>query len=121
MTELNRRMTLTEIKESLDCEILLSLESMDREVELVLSSDMMSDVLAFAEPGAILVTGLTNAQSVRTADFADAAAILYVRGKLPDEQTLELARELSIPLLSTKMGMFEVCGKLYSEGMRGIC
>ena len=91
------------------------------EVSSCLTSDMMSDILAYAEPWAILVTGLTNPQSVRTANVADAAAIIYIRGKKPHETTLELAQEMRIPVLSTEKGMFEVCGLLYAAGLAGIC
>lgn len=123
MTECNpiTKLKLSEISEILDGEIVLALDSLDVETALVLSSDMMSDVLAFAQPGALMITGLTNSQSVRTADFADAAAILYIRGKVPDEKTIKLAEELKIPILSTKMGMFDVCGVLYAKGLRGVC
>jgi predicted transcriptional regulator len=123
VTECNaiKKLTLSEISEILDCEIVLGLDSLDVETALVLSSDMMSDVLAFAQPGALMITGLTNSQSVRTADFADAAAVLYIRGKMPEEKTIQLAEELKIPILSTKMGMFDVCGVLYAEGLRGVC
>ncbi|MBU1024255.1 hypothetical protein KKB99_08245 [bacterium] len=116
-----KRMKLSHICELLECEVMLSIDSMDVETALVLSSDMMSDVLAFAQPGALMITGLTNSQSIRTADFADAAAILYIRGKKPDEKTLELAKELSIPVLCSEMGMFDVCGTLFSQGLRGAC
>jgi len=116
-----KKLTLSEISEILDCEIVLGLDSLDVEIALVLSSGMMSDVLAFAQPGALMITGLTNSQSVRTADFADAAAVLYLRGKIPEEKTIQLAEELKIPILSTKMGMFDVCGVLYAKGLRGVC
>jgi hypothetical protein len=68
-----------------------------------------------------MLTGLVNAQSVRTADFADSFAIVYVRGKKPDDQTIELSEELGITLLATDKGMFEACGILYSKGLAGIC
>ncbi len=93
----------------------------DPEITCCMSSDMMSDVLAFAEAGALLITGLISTQSVRTADIADAVAIVYIRGKVPDEQTIELAKELNIPLISTKLSMFETCGILYAESIRGVC
>ena len=114
-------MKLSEIRTLLKCEILLDVGSFENEVSQALCSDMMSDVLAFAEPGALLITGLTNSQSVRTADFADACAILYIRGKKPDLATIELAKELCLPVLTTEYGMFDVCGKLFAEGIGGIC
>lgn len=91
------------------------------DVTACMGTDMMSDVLAFAEPGALLVTGLINSQSVRTAEIADAAGIVYVRGKEPDEHAIELAIELSIPLFTTELSMFETCGILCAAGMKGIC
>jgi predicted transcriptional regulator len=94
---------------------------MDLGVITVLASDMMSDVLAFAEPGALLVTGLTNSQSVRTADIADVTAIVYIRGKRPDDATVALARQLSIPVLVTEIGMVAACGILSSAGLQGVC
>lgn len=114
-------MKLSEIRPLLECEMLSGSNGTDIEVSFCLGADMMSDVLAFAEPGALLITGLTNSQSVRTAEIADAIAIIYLRGKKPDARALGLAEELSIPVMATKLGMFEACGRLHAEGVRGIC
>jgi len=114
-------MKLSQIISLLKCENLTNGRHDDVEVTKTIASDLMSDVLAFAEPGALLVTGLTNSQSVRTADIADATGIIYIRGKRPDEQTLNLAKEMGIPLFATTKGMFEVCAILDSIGLKGIC
>jgi hypothetical protein len=79
----------------------------------------MSDVLAFIKPASILLTGLANAQVVRTAVVADIRAIVYVRNKQPDPKAVELAREGGIPLLTTPLLMFEACGRLYARGLKG--
>ena len=88
-------------------------------MNVVGGSDLMSDVLAFIEPDAMLLTGLTDAQSVRTARIADVAAVVYVRGKPPSEDGVALAREGKLPLLLTPLTMYEACGRLYSAGLRG--
>lgn len=88
------------------------------EVPCVCAADLMSDVLAFAEPGSILVTGLCNPQVVRTAEMADISAILFVRGKCPPPETIALAAEKDVPLVATSHPMFEICGLLYEAGMR---
>jgi predicted transcriptional regulator len=80
----------------------------------------MSDVLAFGKPGILLLTGLSNAQSVRTANIIDAKAIVYVRGKKPDKMGIQVARENGIPLLSTKYMMYTACGLLFSHGLPGV-
>jgi predicted transcriptional regulator len=112
-------MTLREIQDILQCQVLAGDGDLSREVETVVASDGMSEILAFPSPGALMLTGLTNIQSVRTADVADVAAIVYVRGKRPQERTVELAREKRIPLLATAMGMFDCCGILRERGLRG--
>jgi predicted transcriptional regulator len=111
-------LTLEEIKRLLGCRVVVSPESLEDQVEAAISSDLMSDVLAFAEPGSVLITGLTNAQSVRTADVADIKAIIYVRGKQPATEAVQLADELGIPLMVSKLMMFEASGILFRNGLR---
>ncbi|MGD9347443.1 MAG: hypothetical protein PVH84_16375 [Candidatus Aminicenantes bacterium] len=113
-------MTLREIKELLQAEVLCGENSLDQEVRFAGGSDLMSDVLAFGKPGILLLTGLTNSQSVRTASIIDASGIVYVRGKTPDEEGKTLAKEMGIPLLSTRFMMYQACGILYNEGLPGV-
>ena len=112
-------MTLEEIKNILGCQVLTPESDLSLEVDTVLASDGMSEILAFHSPGALMVTGLTNIQSVRTADVADVRAIVYIRGKWISEKTIELARQKEIPVLTTPLGMFDVCGILREHGMKG--
>ena len=79
----------------------------------------MSDVLAFIKPNALLLTGLTNVQSVRTANVAEVKAIVYVRGKFPDKDAVALAQEEGIVLLATNLPLYESCGRLYARGLPG--
>jgi predicted transcriptional regulator len=80
-------------------------------------ADLMSDVLASIEPGAVLLTGLCNPQVIRTAVMADVAAVILVRGKNPPEATIKLADEENIPLITSPYGMFELCGRLHLAGL----
>ena len=113
-------MTLKEIKELLQAEVITGGDCLDIEIKFAGGSDLMSDVLAFGKPGILLLTGLSNSQSVRTANIIDARAIVYVRGKKPDKIGIELAREKGIPLLSTKHMMYIACGLLFSHGLPGV-
>ncbi|HOJ01344.1 MAG TPA: DRTGG domain-containing protein [Anaerolineaceae bacterium] len=81
------------------------------------SADLMSDVLAYIQPHAVLLTGLVNPQVVRTAQMSDVAAIVFVRGKIPPEETIQLAEEVPIPLISSPLGMYELSGRLYQMGL----
>jgi hypothetical protein len=78
----------------------------------VFASDLMSDVLASAEPGSLLLTGLANSHVVSTCAVADLAAVVFVRGKRPLAAVVEEARAKSLPLITTGMSMFEACSAL---------
>jgi predicted transcriptional regulator len=110
-------MKLEKIKEILQANLLVGDKSLENEVTTAGGSDMMSDVLSFMKPGSLLLTGLVNPQSVRTAELAEIAAICFVRSKQPLAETVELAREKGIPILSTHFTMYEACGRLFQAGL----
>jgi predicted transcriptional regulator len=83
------------------------------------AADLMSDVLAYAPTNSVLLTGLINPQVVRTAEMAGILCIVIVRGKRPPAETIRLAEEVGIPLLSTRYTMYEACGRLYHAGLEG--
>jgi predicted transcriptional regulator len=90
---------------------------LDADIKGGCGADLMSDVLATVQPDAILLTGLCNPQVVRTALMADVRAVVFVRGKKPPKETIQLATEECIPLISTPLGTFELCGRLYQAGL----
>jgi len=110
---------LEQVKEILKAEVLLGGDYLDKEIPMACGSDLMSDVLAFIKSDALLLTGLTNNQVVRTAEMAEIAAVCFVRGKRPPKETISLAKEKKVPLLSTQFSMFEACGRLFAEGLVG--
>ncbi len=112
-------MKLKEIERILGAEVITGAELMQEDIKMACGSDLMSDVLAFAKHGALLLTGLTNPQVVRTAEMADLRAICFVRGKKPGQETIEIAKSKDIPLLTTPLPMFESCGRLHREGLPG--
>ncbi len=112
-------MKLNEIKEILSAEVVCGDDMLDREVTSAFGSDMMSDVLAFAKADSLLLTGLVNPQTIRTALMLDMQGIVFVRAKKLSEEVISLAKESGIVVLSTNYRMFETCGKLYAKGLKG--
>jgi predicted transcriptional regulator len=110
---------LREVKEILDADVIVGMEKLDMEVKTAFGADLMSDVMAFAKPGSLLLTGLTNAQVIKTAATRHIAAIILVRGKEPSREAIDLAKELQIPILATKYILFETAGILYTKGIVG--
>jgi predicted transcriptional regulator len=113
-------MYLHEVREILDAEVLAGEQHLGKEVTFIKASDLMSDVLTLRDSGILLLTGLANIQAVRTAEIAELSGVIFVRGKKPDAQTIELACQKNIPLLATLLPMYEACGLLYQSGLSGI-
>ena len=112
-------MKISTIKDLLDAKVLCCEEHIDGDVHSACGCDMMSDVLAFVKDQAVLLTGLCNPQVIRTAMMMDMRCIVFVRGKDPSEDIIELAREAGIVILASEMRMYVACGVLYSAGLHG--
>lgn len=115
-------MLLSDIKSVLNAEILsgeTSAELEKKEIHTACGCDLMSDVLAFVKDQSLLLTGLINAQVIRTAEMMDIVAVCFVRGKTPPEDVIELAKEKDITILTTTHPLYAACGMLYAEGLRG--
>ena len=110
-------MKLEKARDILEAEVLYGNNHLNKEIKLAYGSDLMSDVLTFVKSGSLLLTGLTNTQAVRTAEIAEIGAICFVNNKRPQEETIKLANEKEIPLLATKLFMYECCGRLYKKGL----
>lgn len=106
-------MKLQEVLNLLNAELLTQEDDLNRQIEIIQASDLMSDVLTQGHEGALLITGLVNAQSIRTAEVVDLGGIVFVRGKRPSAETVAMARRSSIPLLATSLTMYEACGRLH--------
>jgi predicted transcriptional regulator len=110
-------MNVKELVRIIDGTVLTPQVSLEREVKGGCGADLMSDVLASASPEAVLLTGLCNIQVVRTAQMADICAIVFVRGKIPQQDIVDLAAQENIPLITSPFGTFELCGRLYKAGL----
>ena len=79
------------------------------------AADLMSDVLALGTPGMLLLTGLVTTQAIRTAAVADLVGVVFVRDKHVGEDIVALAREAAVPVMRTRLTLFEASGRLYSS------
>ena len=114
-------MKLREIREILDAEVITEETNLEKEIKYGFAADLLSDVLALGRgSGALtlLITGIIHPQVIYASNIFDLGAIIFVRGKRPNEATLQLAIENQIPLLATPYIMFETCGLLYQHGLR---
>ncbi len=82
-------------------------------------SDLLSDVIAHAPRGGLLVTVQVHLNVVAVAVHAELAAIVFAMNRQPDETVRRKAIEEGIALYSSKASAFEVVGRLYEFGVRG--
>ena len=112
-------MKIRRIAELLEAQVLCGEDGLDGEVYSACGCDMMSDVLAFVKEQAVLITGLCNPQVVRTAEMMDMRCIVFVRGKIPPKEVVQLANDAGIVVLATTERMYVACGVLYQCGLSG--
>jgi predicted transcriptional regulator len=111
-------MTVKEAVTILEGQFFCGEDRADMEVESACGADLMSDVMAFVKDRVILFTGLVNPQVIRTAALLDIHAIIFVRGKAPTRDMIDMAEDSEIVLAGTKLPMFLSCGKIYEAGLK---
>ena len=113
-------MKISEIKKILNATVLVGEDRLEDNILGAGGADLMVDVLAAAAQSAVLLTGLTSEEVIRTAKIAGVGAVVFVRGKSPNEKAIELARTYGLPCLLTEDSLFVACGRLYMNGLRGL-
>ena len=113
-------MKISEIRDLLKADVLVGGDQLDTSVVAAGGADLMADVLSAVAKEAVLLTGLTTEQVLRTAKIAEVACVVFVRGKNPDRAVIELAQTLNLPVLLTQYSLFVASGRLYMNGLRGL-
>lgn len=112
-------MILKDIIETIGLKAKTAAEQSEVEVTGGYASDLLSDVLANAQPGNLWVTLQVHQNVVGVAVVRELSGIVIVNGKEPDEETLKRAEEEGIPVMVTKLPAFELVGRLYQMGLAG--
>ncbi|MGL4606216.1 MAG: hypothetical protein ACRCU3_02015 [Eubacteriaceae bacterium] len=112
-------MKFAEVKKLLNANLLTGEEHLEEEILSAYSCDLMSDVLRYANEGSVLLTGLVNNQVINTIDMANMVGIIFVRGKLPGKDLIEMAKDIDRIILTTDYSLFETSGILFQNGMKG--
>lgn len=113
-------MKISEIRDLLKADVLVGGDQLDTSVVAAGGADLMADVLSAVAKEAVLLTGLTTEQVLRTAKITEVACVVFVRGKKPDRAVIELAQTLNLPVLLTQYSLFVASGRLYMNGLRGL-
>jgi predicted transcriptional regulator len=111
-------MKVGEICSVLNGELICGNDKIGSEVSHAFASDLMSDVLTVNCNNLLLITGLANLQTIRTAEMSDIECILFVRNKAVTTEMKDLAEELGIALIKCSVTMFRASGELYRAGIK---
>ena len=91
----------------------------DRTVSAGYASDLLSDVLAHAPRGGLLVTVQIHLNVIAVAVTAELAAVVFASNRRPEPDVVQKASEEGVALYVSAAPTFEVVGKLYGLGLRG--
>jgi predicted transcriptional regulator len=85
----------------------------DREVSGGYTSDLLSDVMANAQSGSILITIQAHLNTIAVAAHTETAAVIICSNRpIPEEMTAQ-AKEEKIAVFSTPQDQFSVSGIIY--------
>jgi len=113
-------MKLSQIIELLNAKVRTNNFSPDKNIKKGLASDLMSDVLTLSTDDGLLITGLNNVQTIRTAEMAEIVVVVIVRNKKISDEMLKIAEENEIVVLECKYSLFKAAGILYSNGLESV-
>lgn len=114
------KMKLKEVVELLNATVVSGHHHLDSEVEYSFASDLMSDVLTVEKENILLLTGLANLQTIRTAEMSEITKIVFVRRKKATPEMLQLAEENEMALIECDYSMFKASGMLFTAGMKPV-
>ena len=109
-------MKLQQIADKLELEKLTPV--FDKEVTGVYISDMVSDVIANARAGSLLVTVQVHANALAAANLVDVCGIVVAQGKKPADDVIKMAVKAEISIFATALSRWQVATKLYEAGLR---
>jgi len=114
-------MTLKQIAESLQLTALTPELATGEaaQISAAHASDLLSDVLANAPGGGLLLTIQVHLNVIAVALHAGLAAVIFTSGLEPEEAVRAKAREEGLPLFATRLSTFDLAGQLYALGIRG--
>jgi predicted nucleic acid-binding protein len=119
MTLEETAMTLEEISQALSLEVLARPREPGVPVTRAHASDLLSDVLANAPAGGLLLTLQVHLNVVAVAVHAGLAGVVFTSGMRPDQAVLARAADEQLALFATRDSTFEAAGRLYGLGIRG--
>lgn len=107
-------MIVADLVKQLNLKVVSGEAGLKNKIEGGYTSDLLSDVMGFAESGQVWITLQTHKNVMAIASLKELSAIVLVKGLQADPDTLAQSEAEGIPILSTHDQAFEISGKLYA-------
>jgi predicted transcriptional regulator len=107
-------MKITDIADSLDLKLVSGEKGLSNEINGGYVSDLLSDVIGNAGEGYVWITLQTHQNIIAVASLKELAAIILVKGYMPESDTIEKSNQEGIPVFSTQLDTFTVSGRLFN-------
>ena len=92
--------------------------ALDADITRAYASDLLSDVLANAPAGGILITIQVHLNVIAVASHAELAAVIFAGGRHPDDDVRAKAIAEGVSLYVSPADTFDVVGRLYRIGVK---
>ena len=93
--------------------------NVEAEIERGYASDLLSDVLANAPEGGVLVTLQVHLNVIAVASHAELAAVIFAGSRRPDDDVRAKAIAEGISLYVSPADTFDIVGRLFALGVKG--
>lgn len=113
-------MKVSDISKVLNAQVVSGDDYLNREVEYACASDLMSDILTIEMHNILLITGMANIQTMRTAEMSDARIVLLVRNKKATSEMIDIAHQNEMVLIEYDGSMFKASGLLFKAGLKPV-
>ena len=113
-------MIVKEVVEILDAQVICGENHLDKNVEFGFASDLMSDVLTLDAENILLITGLSNLQTIRTVEMSDIYIVILARDKKASKEMIKLAIDSEMVIIESKNSMFKTAGLLFEAGLKPV-
>ena len=110
-------MNVTELIEKAGLSVAAGTEGLTNEIKDCYIGDLLSLAMARVHEGTAWITIQTNINIVAVASLADAACIIIADGFAPDDNTVQKADVVGVPVLTTEKTVYEIAKILAELGI----
>lgn len=107
-------MKVIDVVQKLEAKVLSGNNGLNKEVTGGYCSDLLSDVMGFAQEGQIWITIQSHKNIMAVASLKDISVIILPKNITAEKDTLAVSNKENIPILSSEMDVFTIAGIVYN-------